>query len=380
MLATLHRFALAVERVVDRLRPRRRADPVIDPYLGYATPGALIARGRVLSALRRTSPEPGGGRLATFAQMVGLFLTAEVGGARVVASRVDAGRDAIDGGRAIAAADDGHAASGAAGSAAAGSEEGAVATGDGEGAVASNGEEGAATSDEEGYVTLRLPRPEGVVGWVGVDARVEGAPASETRLRVLVPEPRAPAMAISDIDDTVMRTGAWSLALNLWTSLTSSAQEREIYADAAATLTRLAEAGCPIYYVSSSPWNLRAFLAQVFERAGVPEGPMFLRDFGLSEGKFVTEGHGSHKGEAIDLLMAANPDLPVLLFGDVGQEDPAVYADAVERWPGRVRAVVLREPRPGLADDDRPALARLRASGVAVHVTEDFAAVAGLLA
>ena len=74
--AKLHRLALSAERSIDRRVARRRRDrPVIEPYLGYATPEHLIARGRVLTALRRGEPLPTQSRWTNFRQMAALFLT-----------------------------------------------------------------------------------------------------------------------------------------------------------------------------------------------------------------------------------------------------------------------------------------------------------------
>ncbi|WGH80371.1 App1 family protein [Jannaschia sp. GRR-S6-38] len=126
-----------------------------------------------------------------------------------------------------------------------------------------------------------------------------------------------------------------------------------------------------MFYVSSSPWNLYRFLDALFARNDVPRGPMFLRDLGLTEDG-VGASHGSHKGAAIDAILAANPDLPAYLMGDSGQKDAAVYLDAVRRHPGRIRGVALREPAPGTGDNDAAAFAAIAAEGVPCYHAPDF--------
>ena len=117
---------------------------------------------------------------------------------------------------------------------------------------------------------------------------------------VLVPRPDARFGVISDIDDTVMHTGAWSLTRNLWTTLTGDEDSRIVFADAVALLAQLAEGGRnPVYWVSSSPWNLYGFLTSVLFRAGLPEGPLFLRDWGIGPGRFPAGSHGTHKARSI---------------------------------------------------------------------------------
>jgi phosphatidate phosphatase APP1 len=225
-------------------------------------------------------------------------------------------------------------------------------------------------SDEEGYFQLEVPRTGGT-GWRDVVVEVSGAD-TPVPCPVLLPRPDARVMVISDIDDTVLQTGAYSLLRNLWTTFTGSAATRRVFPDAVALMDALSEEDRnPIYYVSSSPWNLHGFLVDVFDGAGLKRGPMFLRDLGLSETKFLTEEHGRHKGESIDLLLAANPDLSAILVGDTGQKDAEIYAEAVRRHPGRIRAVILRTAGPDRIEANR--LDELRAIGLPTLVGPDFA-------
>ncbi|PRY93369.1 phosphatidate phosphatase APP1 [Hasllibacter halocynthiae] len=316
ILPSLHRLALKGERALDRRVARRgRGAPVIDPYLGYATPETLVARGRVLTALKRGEAREGQSRLGNLRQMASLFLTSEVEGVTVAARGVTA------------------------------------------------------VTDAEGYFHLVLPRGDALPGWTDIRATVEGAEVGdEASLPVLVARPDARFGIISDVDDTMIRTGAYSLAKNLWTSFTGNALTREVFADSLKLMEALSEDGRnPVFYVSSSPWNLHDFLRDVFARAGLPEGPLFLKDYGISETSLISESHGGHKGSAIETILAAHPDLSFVLIGDTGQHDAEVYLDAALRHEGRVRRVILREPGPGPDEGSRRALAALKAMGVPVH-------------
>lgn len=321
----LHSIALRGEILADRLFHRTDAGREIDAYIGYATPDQIILRGRVLSALRHATPTAAQSKWQNFRQILGMFFTDEVRGATVRSGAT------------------------------------------------------AAISDEEGYFTLTLPRDH-QTGWRTEYVYVEGR-SDPVACPVLVPRHDARFMVISDIDDTMMETGAYSLLRNLYTSFTGNSTTRQIYPDARDLMDRLSAGGQnPVFYVSSSPWNLHDFLSDVFDTAGLVKGPMFLRDLGLSTTKFITEGHGNHKGASIDLILRANPDLPAILLGDTGQHDAAIYRDVIERHPGRIVAVGLRTPGPGLDAADRHDLSALNATHVPTFATRDFSQFADKVA
>ncbi|WP_167766930.1 phosphatase domain-containing protein [Jannaschia formosa] len=301
--------ARRVEALIERVGRRPGGTPVLEPYIGYATPEGLLLRGRVLSHLRRAEPSAAQSRWTNLRQMASLFFTDEVAGVTVL------------------------------------------------------GGESRAVSDAEGYVTLTVSR-HASPGWTDVPVRIEGQDGPATPFPVRVPSPEADYLIISDIDDTVIETGAHSLLRNLWTTFTVSALTRQAHEDARHLMAALVDEGRnPVFYVSSSPWNLHDFLEALFTRHDIPRGPMFLRDLGLTE-EGVGNSHGTHKGAAIDAILAANPTLCAWLMGDSGQKDAIVYRDAVRRHPGRILGVALREPAPGAGADDAAAMAEIEALGV----------------
>lgn len=317
----LHSLAWNTERILDGLRGQRDTRRIIEPYIGYATPDHLVVRGRVLSGLRRNKPVPTQSRWTNFKQMLSLFLTDEVAAVKVAAHDV---------------------------------------TG---------------LTDEEGYFTLLLPRTS-ELGWNDVEVTIEGR-AGATLCPVLVADAQADFAIVSDIDDTMLKTGAYSLVRNLWTTFTGNAGTRSIFPDAVAFIQEVSRKGRnPVYYVSSSPWNLHQFLQNIFAAAGLVKGPTFLRDLGISKTQFITGTHGDHKGSSIDALMMANPKLRYVLVGDTGQHDAFVYRDAIARHPGRVMAIVLREPGPGPDAQSLTALEEIRQSGVPVLHGTDFSGFA----
>ncbi|WP_424968872.1 phosphatase domain-containing protein [Dinoroseobacter sp. S375] len=321
----LHSTALKLESAFARIRPSRaRTAASLDTYLGYTTQTEIVLRGRVLAQPSALSNTAGTSRVANIAHMLKLFVTREVADVPLTCGGVQT------------------------------------------------------RSNEEGYFELRLPRTH-TPGFHSCTVTLPDG--TETECPFLVTDAAAPAMVISDIDDTVLQTGAWSLTRNLWTTFSGSLGSRQMHEDAVALYGGLAESrGLPFFYVSSSPWNLYGFLSELFRRSALPRGPMFLRDLGLDQDKFVTSGHGSHKGDSIDTLLAANPSLPAILCGDTGQEDARIYHDVIQRHPNRIRAVLLRTPGPGVDAADKVDLAALKKTGVPVFAGRDFMAFADDLA
>lgn len=182
--------------------------------------------------------------------------------------------------------------------------------------------------------------------------------------RVLVPPATAKLAVISDLDDTVVRTGATDARAMLRSVFLSNARTRLPFAGVA-TLYRALQDGAgggqnnPVFYVSSSPWNLYDVLSEFLALRDIPEGPIMLRDWGLSERELLPTSHGSHKIEAIRGIVELYPTLPFVLIGDSGQEDPEIYREIVARYPSRILAIYIRNVTPDPARAERiRALAR----------------------
>jgi len=315
----LARVAYVVEHGVDKVRRGPAGtDPIIDCYGGYTTPDGLVLRGRVLAKARPLSETQQQSRWRNFRDFISLFGTEELEGVTILAPDYDA-----------------H-----------------------------------ALTDEEGFFTLHIPsHPQNPPQTVNIRAAdevgVHEAPVFASA--------EAGFGVISDIDDTLLRTGAFSLLRNLWISATRNVHEREIFADAARLLQDFEEQGACFFYVSSSPWNLHGYLQAIFARAGVPLGPLFLRDLGISRTQFITGTHGDHKTDAIETVLAAEPQLTFTLVGDTGQHDPHIYADIVSRHAARIDRVILRRPNDvALSDEIKADIAKIQDLDVSVMTDFDY--------
>jgi len=207
------------------------------------------------------------------------------------------------------------------------------------------------TTDEEGFLELWVAPPEGVVpGWNPVELELL-APDPEgvaiVSAPVLVAGPSAELGVISDIDDTVIATGVTNPLKRAWALFLTEHRTRLPFEGVDAFYTALRDgpsgrADNPIFYVSSSPWNLYEHLDEFLALHRIPAGPLLLRDWGLSRHGFAPGGGHSHKLDKIRGVLGTLEHLPFILIGDSGQEDAEHYRTIVREFPGRIRCVYIR--------------------------------------
>lgn len=160
---------------------------------------------------------------------------------------------------------------------------------------------------------------------------------------VLIPPPTAQFGVISDIDDTVLQTGATSVRSLAKQVLFGNAYTRLPFEGVSAFYEALSMGQNPLFYVSSSPWNLYDVLVEFMELNDIPLGPIMLRDWGVSASELLPTTHGAHKQDAIRQILETYPTLPFILIGDSGQEDPEIYRQVVCDFPGRILSIYIRD-------------------------------------
>ncbi|MBL8659422.1 MAG: DUF2183 domain-containing protein [Rhodospirillales bacterium] len=303
LLAHFDRLRRQAKKRTGRMRPA-----VIRPYIGYGSTERLFLRGRVIEDPRLGTLSPGASRWQNLLTMIKRYQSDEIPAARVRA-RHGVHERVLD-------------------------------------------------TNDEGYFELSLPAapvPVGQAdtGWREVDLElIEPVKAGETPARalgkVLVPSVDAQFGVISDIDDTIVKTGATNMLRHVRTVLLNSAATRSPFIGVSAFYRALAcgTAGRvvnPVFYVSSSPWNLFDLFSDYLCLQDIPDGPIILRDFMLEPGGWFKVGHDEHKTGVIEGLLLRYPELEWILIGDSGQRDAVIYRGIVERHPGRILAVYMRD-------------------------------------
>ncbi len=206
-----------------------------------------------------------------------------------------------------------------------------------------------ATSDSEGYFQLQFDfaeRHSTPERWIQVDLELLDTVTPNDQLsaagELLIPPEDAQFGVVSDIDDTILQSSATDLWRMAWLTFSNNAYTRTPFPRVASFYQALAAGSQgrgpnPIFYVSSSVWNLYDLLAQFMELQQIPRGPILLRDLGLDDKKFIASGH-DHKLDKIGEIMDYYPGLPFLLIGDSGQRDPWLYREVVRQHPGVSRS------------------------------------------
>jgi phosphatidate phosphatase APP1 len=180
-----------------------------------------------------------------------------------------------------------------------------------------------------------------------LEPQVAGGRSVRAVGRIMIPPATAKFGVISDIDDTVVVSNVINKAKLLLTVALLNERTRVPF-EGVASFYRALQDGVsgsennPIFYVSKSPWNLYTLLVEFFRIHGIPQGPLFLRDVGINK----PSPGDQHKMSRIESILDTYPDLPFVLIGDSGEQDPEIYRDLVKAFPDRIRAIYIRSVDP----------------------------------
>ena len=219
-------------------------------------------------------------------------------------------------------------------------------------------------ADDEGFfrewIELASPlAPEN--GWhdaeVELQAPREGHPEARARVPIRVPIGSETFGVISDLDDTVIQSRITSFLQAVRTVMLGNARTRLPFPGVSAFYQAL-ERGAdgarrnPIFYVSSSPWNIHDVIADFMEIQRIPTGPIHLRDWDVGLDALTSSRLKRHKEPIIREILELYPSLPFILIGDDSQKDPEIYRSIIDAYPGRILAIYIRNVR---ADPERSA-------------------------
>lgn len=173
-------------------------------------------------------------------------------------------------------------------------------------------------------------------------------PAVKGSGEILVPTATTRFGVISDLDDTVIQSRVSNFLQAARTVMLDNARTRLPFPGVAAFYEALRNGAGgneknPIFYVSSSPWNIYDVIIEFMDLQKIPKGPLILRDWDIGWNSLSSDRHFEHKTAVIRNIMQLYPHLEFILIGDTSQHDPEIYGQIVSEFPKRVRAIYIRD-------------------------------------
>lgn len=322
----------AVKDKVSDLLGLEKDPMIVLSYRGYGTPNHLHIKGRVLQDQGIKLREEGASTWKNIVNMYRRFESDEVSGARVRAHFGEAQKEVL--------------------------------------------------TDDEGYFNIAFKlsnRPTDAIQkedqlWQPItldllDPLPQHSGPIQVNSEVMVVSERAQFGVISDIDDTIMRTAATDLLKMIRIAYLGNERTRRPFPGVAEFYRALQQGQIsvshsredqtggdnknPIFYVSSSAWNMYDLFEKFMNFNDIPQGSILLRDIELSPANLLSFNHESHKIEQIAPILDSLPHLPFILIGDSGQKDPEIYRQLVNDYPNRISAIYIRDVTPHNASRQR---------------------------
>jgi len=280
--------------------------PVIIPYIAYGSPSLVFVKGHVLDDRLLYQSQKGDKRQKNFRAMISRYISDGIPGVRVN--------------------------------------------------VVINDIETQVVTDDNGLFEIEIPLDQPLAnGWHEItyevlDQIVEGQEKLASKGEVLINSGESEYVVVSDVDDTILISHATEALKKLRLILTKNSKTRLPFTGVASFYKALAQGSDgnqdnPIFYVSSSEWNLYDFLEDFCEVRNIPKGPFMLQELKTSLWKLIKSGGGTHthKKEKIESLIKLYPDQKFILVGDSGQRDATLYSDIAKSHPDRILSIYIRD-------------------------------------
>ena len=318
-----------VKRKLDLLHPL-----MIQTYLGFGSRGIVYLHGRLLEAEGKEVPEEGASTWQNFKTMMHRYGSDEIPHARIRANFL--GKEKI------------------------------IET-DGEGYFRTTFEEFDLPDSEEIWHEIELEL---------LDKFRDEQGEVKTRAKVIIPQ-KAEFGVISDVDDTILISHSADFIKKIQLTFLHNARTRVPFEGVSAFYQAL-QAGSdqqqqnPVFYVSSSPWNLYDLLKHFCEVHEIPEGPFLLRDIGLTDKRLLRSSHEKHKVAQITQVFDTYPDMKFILIGDSGQKDPEIYQGLTDKYADNILGIYIRDVTPDKRDKEVKEIAEnVRQKGVPMILASD---------
>lgn len=229
-----------------------------------------------------------------------------------------------------------------------------------------------AETESDGFFHLQW-RPQRMpeAGRYQVTVRMAGvavSPVTEAVGVVIIPH-HTQYGCISDIDDTFLVSHSSKIFRRLHVLFTRNAHTRSPFEGVVRHYQLLSHDNFshPFFYVSSSEWNLYAYIREFIRYNELPDGVFLLSQLKPLK-QLLKSGQNKHatKFTRISRILKHYPDMRFVLLGDDTQEDPSIYKALVEHFGDQIIAVYLRRVRNSRSLATSEIVAMMHQQGVAV--------------
>ena len=199
-------------------------------------------------------------------------------------------------------------------------------------------------SGHDGNFSVTLPgdKKPFEVGLATAEAHVKGAEAGIATVDIVATT--APFFVVSDFDDTLAVTNVINGSGLVKAALLEDEKSQPVVEGMSAFYGCLKDdkpARPAFALVSGSPAQYLGRVREFLNSHGFPVFGIYLRDIG-------PKTLSNYKQPVIRALLKEVPN-PVVLIGDSGEHDPEVYGQMRTEFPGRVKAIYIRDA--GHAED-----------------------------
>ena len=108
------------------------------------------------------------------------------------------------------------------------------------------------------------------------------------------------------------------------------------------------------HYLTASPDQLYPFLREFFEREHFPLGSYHMRHFTWFDSNFfqffASKSFIKQKTAILKMFFRQTRSRQFILFGDIFQKDPEIYANIYDQYPTRILKIYIRVPKKNVSN------------------------------
>ena len=139
----------------------------------------------------------------------------------------------------------------------------------------------------------------------------------------------------------------------------------------------LHEMGAEPFYLSNSEQNLYPLIYRFLLHNGFPPGPLFLKQMRKVRDIFrslTLHEREIHKTKMLEQILQLFPDKKYFLLGDNTQLDLRIYLRIAEKYPDKIKNIIIRRVLSRGHDPDflNQTSERLKSLGIGFYYSETF--------